>query len=532
MPQRHFLVLQLNGGVMSRRDQDRLRDQADLVRINVHLTNAYAHAICRGYQAFVDILGDEKELQKLRRLYVKGQDLYTMRDKTTDIPHGLLHALAPRGLVSLHLADVSVPAMDLRPFVELTACPQIKFTRVVSSLTLADAPLLSNANLRTLELVEVPNILTSLLIAGLRDHQQIHLKVAPPCIGGEIGQSLWDAISKDGFRQHTNKSYNLRCIRSLTFLNSPHFEDTDLTLWDDLAASQLRHLGFCDASFSYGDLQKLCGVMTKKDCSLRTMWFRHWSVHSSPTEVNDVLMFLKALSRSPVKEYVHEGITCYHGHLVASMLPELGLAVAHLEILGPRPGCEYNSPYNHSPGNELVQAAQIDKTLGVMDSDQQAVAKRKGISGLSAVGVSHSSYNSSDLDIKVVGTWDVFTNDQVDALRRYEQRNVRREGRRRKMPEQPECDESFYFKEAGLQSYLDFSESEDDEDMLEGSLSGAQKVKTNAAYGSWGLRLRQSQEKLSVYGNWTPAKRNPEETGEDTKPAAVRRMRTRSGGQK
>jgi len=435
--QRSEYAFRLDGSVLLYEDQCCLTGQECLKTLTVELDDPEAKSIAPGYLAFSDILINPEELKRMRVIRIKGKNPFVSPGGYSELPLSLLEGLTFRTLTTVALCNVRLCCVVFAPFLKHTNVACLKLERVDYESYGETAALVSNCKLKKLELHFLPHGMISQLVRGIPNNHKIHLVVSADEKDGRFSQMLWDSICVE--RQVFNALPPfLPRLNAITFSNGPKFVD-HCQIWRNLSMSEVGHVGVQDGKFSDESFDELTAYVGNRETHLRSLCIRYWNTGLDREDGADIHEFLSAIGRGCVEQYVHIGISCSMGHVIASHLPQMGLSAAHFEIVQSDPNQPGSgtllrqgdqsvvvSPLQRNPGPELIEAARRDKTLGVFAPDRQVGASLRAIKGLSAVGVKQKHYEVTEESDGTSLYWPVFTPTQIDMLRLFERRNIRR----------------------------------------------------------------------------------------------------------
>jgi len=471
-PQRDWYGLRLDHRAIRYEDMRRLEGQERLQLLVVELENPEAERASPGYIAFTNLLKDPNELKGMREFHLRGLFPYAppVAEQFFVLPHEVLMALTPRNLASVTLVKTALPVFEFRHFLEHCNVEHLKLCHVEWESD-SDGPLISNCKLRRLDLNVVPHDMIAKLIHGIPEGHKLQLEVSGDGKNGQFSQLLWNSICVEN---HQSVEPKLRGINSIIFRRSPRFIGP-LTIWRDLEQSQLEHLGIDDAAFGDQNFAGYCGCISRPASKLRSLYVRFWNPWTDGDDVPNIHQLMESIKNGSVVEYVHIGVSCAMTHIIASHIPFLGLSAAHFEIVQEKPeradprnllvrlfkGKSYVSPLDRSPGPELIEAARRDKTLGVFAPDRAAEARKRGVKGLSAIGVKQREYECTHNSDGSSVFWTVFSEDDVDLLRLLEARNIRRARRR---PLLRDYDDEYYLLDEDVDSDHESDTGSDEED--------------------------------------------------------------------
>jgi hypothetical protein len=401
----------------------------------VDLVNPYASSTeSPGFNDFTELVSDPDELKALTFFSINGSTERAHPLYGGALPHALMLGLTPRSLTTVCFSNVHLPCAELPGFLLWSPAQHIRFSNVSFTPNPKGRPLCSNKSLQMLELCNVPHKLVDELVRGINSQTKgFHLKLHPE--GNKVFRdSLWTSIFP-----RTGRRPSVGSITSVTFAGSPVF-CKPCSVFSDLINSNVCYLGLEDAQFDEHSFVGLLGLVGDPDGHLRSLRVRYWNTEISNNAHNgsEFHRFLRAIGRSKIKEYIHEGISCDMANIVANHLPTLGLSACHLEVTPPPKKHKSLSGLAVSPADELIAAARKDRTLGVFDESDfsnniaggpydvmpQTVLfpydKKPQLVGLSAIGIKCRVYGDSGV---TPAHWELFSEDQLDTLSRLVKRN-------------------------------------------------------------------------------------------------------------
>jgi len=196
----------------------------------------------------------------------------------TPLPTCVLEGITPRRLYFVHLSDVSIDLHQLRAFLLHAETKHLKFTRLQATAQPDDDPLVTQGFLETLEVVDLHNAVTALLIRGIPPNNRIELKLHSAGVG--IDQKMWNAVTRDG--RDGSVRDNMQSIYALSLEDSPCFYDASTTIWEDLSISAVTYLGMDDARFAFPEFLEFCTFLSNTGSNLCSLRLRYWTVEESP----------------------------------------------------------------------------------------------------------------------------------------------------------------------------------------------------------------------------------------------------------
>lgn len=371
-----------------------------------------------GYDRLFGILMDQGELTKLDSLQIDGNRMgrNIREDKRTRmVSNELVEAIASRHLSVLTFVSVDFEEPTLYNLMRSARVDHIYFCDVrfiagchgPESLTL---PL----SLKSIKVHSVPPEMLRFLGSAITIRHRIHL-ILSASEDNMIQETFWAAI--DAVLQFGD--YQGKGVWKLTLDGHPRFTE-ECSIWRDLPKYvNLGEVNIKNATFvgsAYADFIK---YVSNKASPLRKLELKGWNLVGK--HIGDELgEFLGALENGPVVWYAHTNVSCKIATRIAGRIHNMNLEAVHLEIVGNR---RRGSKF---PAAELVEAVRASGSLGVFNSEERAaVASEMGVQGLSAIGV-----KSNDCDVQSAGHFfDIFTDDQMDLLDNFFERNRRESAR-------------------------------------------------------------------------------------------------------
>jgi len=371
-----------------------------------------------GYDRLFGILKDQGELTKLDSLQIDGNRMgRNIREdkRTRTVSNEMVEAISSRRLSVLTFVSVDFEEPTLYNLMKNTQVDHIYFCDVrfvagyhgPESLTLP-------FSLKSIKVHSVPAEMLRFLGSAITTRHRLHL-ILSASDDNMIQETFWAAINtvlQLGDSQGKG-------VWKLTLDGHPRFTE-ECSIWRDLPKYvNLGEVNITNATFvgsAYADFIK---YVSNTATPLRKLELKGWNLVLR--NIGDELgEFLGALEAGPVVWYAHTNVSCKIATRIAGRIHNMDLEAVHLEIVGDR------RLGNKFPAAELVEAVRASGSLGVFNTEERAtVASEMDVQGLSAIGV-----KGYDFDVKSAGHYfEIFTEDQMDLLDNFFERNRRESGR-------------------------------------------------------------------------------------------------------
>lgn len=413
--QRSSLYLELEPNDLPRADERRMRNQKQLSKLMVELVDGPPgdpfQNRTEGQELLGHILGDPFELPKLEWIQITGNRYkrHAREDwRTRFLTIDLLRGMARRQFTYIHLRGVDVGLQSLKTFVRDCAVETLALNRVRCEINTHNdnswcQGYSLNQKISKITFEGCKPVFVEFFIHGIASHRRMHIGLAA-ADGGKFSRHIWNTI--------VNASGGLQGIGAITVKNGPVFTGKD-TIFADLAESEVDELNLEDARFIVASFQQFIAYVRDNDSYLRRLHIKYWHLVGGFV-FDEMRVFMDALEKGPVVWYSHTHISCSIARQLSQKIQDMNLEAVHLEIV--------RSKGQSFPVDELVRAVRMSKTLGVFNDPVRArEAQKHQVAGLSATGLRYY-----DIDVITDRSYlDVFTDDQMDLLEQFFDRNRR-----------------------------------------------------------------------------------------------------------